>query len=43
MNNYFTYLKSDKNYRLPLILCTHNNRLDLVIIALLLIPLYYRK
>jgi len=33
MNNYFPYLKSNKNYRLLIILCTHNNTLDLVIIA----------
>lgn len=34
MNNYFTYLKSNKNYwLLMIILCAHNNRLDLVIIA----------
>lgn len=32
MNN-FTYLKSNKNYRLLIILCIHNNRLGLVIIA----------
>lgn len=33
MNNYFPYLKSNKSYRLLIILCTHNNILDLVIIA----------